>query len=59
MIGSKSLKQKQGRPNENAEKVENAIFISGFDRRRTDIEDIYDFFERKYRKIVDINQPKD
>ena len=56
-MGPKSLKQK-GRPNDNAEKVEYAIFISGFDRRRTDIEDIYDFFERKYGKIVYINQPK-
>ena len=34
--------------------VENAIFVTGFDRRRADIEDLYNYFEGKYGKIDDI-----
>jgi hypothetical protein len=33
--------------------------VSGFDRRRTDVEDLHTFFERKYGNILDIYQPRD
>jgi len=33
--------------------------VSGFDRRRTDIEDVFNYFQGKYGKIHDIQHPKD
>jgi RNA recognition motif-containing protein len=39
--------------------VSNTVFVSGFDRRRADLEDLYNFFQGKYGKVEDINWPKD
>lgn len=39
--------------------MSDTIFVSGFDKRRTDIEDVYNFFKSKYGPIKDIQHPKD
>ena len=36
-----------------------SIFVQGFDRRRSDIEDLHQYFTNKYGNVVDIYQPKD
>ena len=34
--------------------IDNEIFVSGFDKKRADIEDLYQFFQNKYGQIEDV-----
>lgn len=45
--------------NDPSQREDKWIFVTGFDRKRTDIEDLFTYFNRKYGNIVDIQQPKD